>query len=297
MVALSALFLCGGITGLFARVFPIADVTPPPLIAWISVLSIALALLFWVVGATMSPRWIHALMLLGALGLAATVAASSSAFGIALAVVVYVWFSIYIGRFFSVRVARFYLFVLCAGLGIGLVFSDVERGVNLWPILAATLVVTVETMLRLSGQLRELAVHDPLTGLLNRTGLGEAARVMLASFRRTGLPVSLAVFDLDDFKAVNDRYGHVAGDRLLVELATCWTSHLRSGDILARFGGDEFILLMPDTDGEGAQATLARLDRCHHIEWSYGLVEFKADESLLEAIDRADKLLYLEKSQ
>jgi diguanylate cyclase (GGDEF)-like protein len=291
------LFLAAGLAGLYAAVFPIADSAPRTEIVFVSVFSVAASIVFWIVGSTVSSKWVYAFLVIASLGLSATVAAAISPVGIAVASIISVWVGIFVGRFCTGKVARIYLVWICFTLGVGLLVSDVERSFAFWPILAATLTVTTETMLRLSEQLRRLATRDPLTGLLNRLGLEEAASAVLASFDRTGLPVSLSVMDLDDFGLVNDREGHIAGDRLLVELARCWDGNVRSGDILARFGGDEFILLMPDTDLAGGRTALDRLDRCHHIEWSAGLVEFRPGENLFEAIERADRLLYIEKAK
>lgn len=297
VVGISALFLAAGIAGLYTAVFPIADSAPRTEIVFVSAFSAIAALVFWVVGSTVSSRWVYVFLLIASLGLSVTLAAATSPVGIAVASIISVWVAVFVGRFCTVKIARMYLGWICFTLGVGLVVSDVDRSFAFWPILAATLIVTTETMLRLSEHLRQQAVRDPLTGLFNRLGLQEAAGAVLASFDRTGLPVSLAVMDLDDFSFVNDRHGHIAGDRLLVELARCWAVNVRSGDILARFGGDEFILLMPDTDLVGGRAALERLDRCHQIGWSSGLVEFNEGESLLEAIERADRLLYKEKAK
>lgn len=297
VVALSALFLAAGIAGLYAAVLPIADASPRLGIILVSAFSVAVAFVFWIVGSTVSPRWVYVFLFVASVGLAVTVAAAASPVGIAVAGIISVWVGVFVGRFCTVKMARAYLVWICLTLGAGLMVSDVDRSIAFWPILAATLAVTTETMLRLSEQLRHQAVRDPLTGLFNRLGLEEAAGAVLASANRTGLPVSLSVLDLDDFGAVNNRDGHIAGDRLLVELSACWSDTIRSSDFLSRFGGDEFILLMPHTDLAGGRVALERLERCHQIEWSSGLIQFREGEELFEAIERADRLLYAEKEK
>jgi len=297
VVAVSALFLAAGFAGLYAALFPIADASPRLGIILLSVFSIAVAFVFWIVGSILSSRWVYVVLFVASIGLSVTTALAVSPVGIAVAGIISVWVGIFVGRFCSVKMARAYLVWICLTLGVGLMVSDVDRSVAFWPILAATLVVTTETMLRLSEQLRRQAVRDPLTGLFNRLGLEDAAGAVLASANRTGLPVSLSVLDLDDFGAVNDRDGHIAGDQLLVELSACWSDTIRSSDFLSRFGGDEFILLMPHTDLAGGRAALERLARCHQIEWSSGLVQFREGEELFEAIKRADRLLYAEKEK
>jgi diguanylate cyclase (GGDEF)-like protein len=101
-------------------------------------------------------------------------------------------------------------------------------------------------------ELEELAVRDPLTGLANRRLLIEQFQREAIRQRRSGNPLSLLLLDLDHFKSVNDRYGHLAGDTCLKRISTVIESRLRRVDIVARFGGEEFIVLLPDTDEPGA---------------------------------------------
>jgi diguanylate cyclase (GGDEF)-like protein/PAS domain S-box-containing protein len=101
-------------------------------------------------------------------------------------------------------------------------------------------------------ELEELVVRDPLTGLANRRLLIEQFQREAIRQRRSGKPLSLLLLDLDHFKSVNDRYGHLAGDTCLKRISTAIESRLRRADIVARFGGEEFIVLLPDTDEAGA---------------------------------------------
>ena len=112
---------------------------------------------------------------------------------------------------------------------------------------------------------------------------------------RRGEPLALAVIDLDDFKGVNDRSGHAAGDRLLGKLAGAWTASLRPGDLLARFGGDEFVLLLGGATEGQVGSVLARLARSHPARWTTGAVLCSDEESLDDTINRADARLYLAK--
>ena len=133
---------------------------------------------------------------------------------------------------------------MITALGLSLLLARAPTDVSVWVIISTMVWVAVSILTRLNGRLRALAHIDSLTGLLNRTGFAVAAARQRAMSQRRGEPVALAVIDLDDFKLVNDRDGHAAGDRLLVELAGVWTASLRSGDLLARFGGDEFVLML-----------------------------------------------------
>ena len=112
---------------------------------------------------------------------------------------------------------------------------------------------------RLEAELAAAARHDPLTGLPNRTGFTEAASAALAAVARDGRPVVGAMLDIDHFKAINDGWGHAAGDAVLREVATAMRGALRPGDVLARVGGEEFALLLLGVDTEAARPLLERL--------------------------------------
>jgi PAS domain S-box-containing protein len=107
---------------------------------------------------------------------------------------------------------------------------------------------------RIEDELRRQAMHDPLTGLPNRTLLMDRLQHALAHSRRTGELIALLFLDLDGFKKINDRHGHTAGDAVLVEVAQRLTAETRDSDTLARLGGDEFVVLC-----EGAARHLPRL--------------------------------------
>ena len=113
------------------------------------------------------------------------------------------------------------------------------------------------TIDELNGQLREQAVRDPLTHLFNRRYFNEAIETEMARVRREGKPLCLAVLDIDLFKEVNDRFGHAAGDRVLVHLAQLLRKLVRASDVVCRFGGEEFVVAMP---GATLEAALARAD-------------------------------------
>ena len=109
------------------------------------------------------------------------------------------------------------------------------------------------------ARLRLAASTDPLTGLANRTVLFDRLSLEIARARRHGHPVALSIVDLDSFKSFNDRYGHVAGDRLLVAVSRALLDSIRETDLAARFGGDEFVVLLPEADATQAVACLERI--------------------------------------
>ncbi|MEO9136204.1 MAG: GGDEF domain-containing protein [Casimicrobiaceae bacterium] len=111
----------------------------------------------------------------------------------------------------------------------------------------------------LQAQLAVEAVHDPLTQLFNRRYLDSVTPGLIGSADRRGAPLSLALVDLDHFKLVNDRHGHPAGDIVLREIGRVLPMSLRPADVVCRYGGEEFCLVLPDADGAGAEKALAGL--------------------------------------
>ena len=149
----------------------------------------------------------------------------------------------------------------------------------------------------------KLAALDPLTGLYNRRS-GEqrlAAEVLRA--QRTGRPLTILVIDLDGLKSVNDKLGHAAGDELIRSFAQCMNKAIRGSDLAVRFGGDEFLLLLPDCKLEEVRYVLNRLSgqKMEHkgvsvaIGFSAGSANLRSGESAEELLKRADDTLYVNK--
>ena len=150
------------------------------------------------------------------------------------------------------------------------------------------------------AQLTRLALTDRLTGLSNRHAGERALERDAARARRAGSPFSLALLDLDNFKQVNDRYGHAVGDEILRRVSQVLASTFRASDLAVRWGGDEFLVLLPDVAAKGATifAERARLQietltfSGGNVTISGGVVEMGKDESPRDALARADAQLY-----
>ncbi len=162
----------------------------------------------------------------------------------------------------------------------------------------------------LIGELKEASNVDYLTGLLNRRAFADAAASQLATARRQNWMVALIVFDIDHFKAINDQYGHSQGDAVLVEIARLAKRELRLADVIARFGGEEFIVLAVDCDAAAANALAERIrasiaaaayggSKPYSVTVSLGVFAVAADAitELGQAIQRADSALYTAKAQ
>jgi len=151
------------------------------------------------------------------------------------------------------------------------------------------------------GEVQRLATHDELTGLANRRHMQERLAQEQYRFQRQGHPFSIAVIDLDHFKRVNDAQGHAGGDTVLRAFAVEALSTLRTSDLIARWGGEEFLLLLPDTRGTQALATVQRLlERVHALphgpgpllSFSAGVTEYRGDETVADTVARADQEMY-----
>jgi diguanylate cyclase (GGDEF)-like protein len=147
-------------------------------------------------------------------------------------------------------------------------------------------------------RLRQEATTDPLTGLANRATFDRALAQAQATVLRTGEPLSLLLIDLDDFKAINDQYGHAAGDAVLQQSAAAWWELLRGRDTLARLGGDEFAVVLPGAGLDAACQTADRLQQAttQSVGCSVGVSQWQPGQSADEVLAGADASLYQSKA-
>ncbi|WP_169782100.1 sensor domain-containing diguanylate cyclase [Pseudidiomarina woesei] len=164
--------------------------------------------------------------------------------------------------------------------------------------------MAVPSLVTTNNYLLKRSNTDGLTQIANRQHFAEQAKQLLRD--RRNYPMSLVLFDLDKFKAINDNFGHAAGDQALVTTAKIVQQSLREDDLFARYGGDEFILLLAKENLQGATNIVERIkqelaeakndDSQFTIQGSFGIVEIAPDESLKLAIERADKQLLKQKT-
>ncbi|MYL22398.1 diguanylate cyclase [Halomonas alkaliantarctica] len=159
---------------------------------------------------------------------------------------------------------------------------------------------------RLEAALSQQANTDHLTGIYNRQYFDGELQKSLERYRRYGSEIAVVLFDIDHFKAVNDTFGHDAGDRVLVELTELVSATLRTPDILARWGGEEFVILLPDTSLTEACALAERIRRCVEAEpfagvgaltISLGVSTINDDDDAICLFKRLDNALYQAKTE
>ena len=218
----------------------------------------------------------------------------------------YVMLNLYSGRVTPVVVLDPAAHQLLSSLNTVAVFL----GLSVFAYRYGTAVRMVEQRLREANvRLDLLAATDPLTKLLNRRGIRRRIEAEMGRLRRDGNAFALVMSDVDDFKSFNDRHGHDCGDFTLVTIADSVSGCLRKRDRVARWGGEEFLLLLPDTNleeaGAAAEGIRAMVERSSvlyegnevSITMTFGVTVCDSPESIDECIKRADRALYAAKRE
>jgi diguanylate cyclase (GGDEF)-like protein len=162
-----------------------------------------------------------------------------------------------------------------------------------------------QSMMRdLNEALKEASTRDALTGIGNRRMLMDRVKAETARAERMARPMTVALLDVDRFKAVNDAYGHEAGDRALIEIALAIQSSVRDYDVCGRWGGEEFMVIMPEVGAADAAMVIERVrssiaeldlqvgDSSLRLSASFGIAERRVGESASDTINRADAALF-----
>ena len=194
----------------------------------------------------------------------------------------------------------------------GEAFSEADLSMLAPFALQASILLKLSLCYRTAEQMRELSITDPLTGLFNRRYFDVRIEEEHQRARRYGLHFSLAIADIDDFKALNDSEGHLAGDQALKEIASVMNNSIRANDILVRFGGEEFAIIMPQTTKEEAFNVMDRIRNTisitvltgaksfpgNRLTISTGIAMFpECGDNIESLILQADKALYAAKTQ
>ena len=276
----------------FSAAFPVAPGRPVGLLVVLTAVGVVLALVLGASGPRVTQReltWTVIVVIV----LASVLAGASSTTGGAILVGYgYIWITVYTALFLARRAMQVHVALITVGFGVALLASGLPDVFTAWLLVSATVLTAGHALSRLAERTRRQAETDHVTGLLNRHAFVLAAEREHELAARTGSDLTVAILDLDGFKAVNDRDGHAAGDRLLADLATAWLGALRPADVLARYGGDEFALLLPATSEAGAATLVGRLAAAHPQPWSAGVAGWPRSVSLDGALAVADARLY-----
>ena len=159
---------------------------------------------------------------------------------------------------------------------------------------------------RLIQELGRVAVTDRLTGLYNRVKLDETMTGEYDRAQRNGNPFAMILLDIDHFKKINDNHGHPAGDAVLIKLAQILTHTIRKTDIVGRWGGEEFLIISPETDGPGAANLAGKLrlsiesnvfPTVGRVTASFGVASYQQRDTITRMIERTDQALYAAKEK
>ena len=198
-----------------------------------------------------------------------------------------------------------------------IVYSNRESFPEITPVIIINFILKLSVYLvfsyilnRLNQNLlheKELSATDALTDAMNRRAFNKILKSEIARSSRYGHPISLIYFDVDNFKTINDKYGHNTGDKLLKKISETAKGNLRNTDVFARMGGDEFAVLLPETGYPEAEKVTALLNKALNkmvnnlhlpCSFSIGMVSYRnAPENPEEIIGKADNLMYYSKNQ
>jgi diguanylate cyclase (GGDEF)-like protein len=291
-VLLAVLYTVSGLLCLVAAAWPMRPDSPVAVLGVLGAVGTAGGVTMWALAGRL-PWWVlHAGVLLASVLLALLAWRSVTAVGVVSLGPAMIALALFAAHFFDLPSARLHVAALAVLASTGAVAAEPHVPGLQWLTGVVTAVVLAEVQGRLAQNLRTAAATDPLTGIANRRAWEAEADRNLARAARTGEPLTFAILDLDDFKTVNDRQGHEAGDALLRDLTAGWAGRLRRADLLGRYGGDEFVLCLPGTDASAAVDVLQRLDGGLPVGWSVGTATAHRGDSLTELLRRADVRLY-----
>jgi diguanylate cyclase (GGDEF)-like protein len=289
---LALLFLVNGAMSLAGALNPLDEDTPVGLLEVLAAVGLVGGLALLVVRHRAGSAMLHVGVAVLGLGIALLTWRSATRVGVVGLGPALVCLGLYAAYFLPLRQARAHVGVALALSSLGATFSvapDVPA--QAWVVTIVAVALVTEVQGRLIGSLTAAASTDSLTGLLNRRAwLDSTDRTVAAAERRGHSGPAVVIIDLDDFKQVNDRHGHAGGDRLLRELTTAWSARLRRSDVLARYGGDEFALLL--SDGSDVEALLQRMRAAHEGRWTAGVARWRSGDTTDSLLLRADDELY-----
>jgi len=241
------------------------------------------------------PGWlIHVVLALGTVFITAGVYLGHAHDGSLTTAILYLWVALYAFHFFPWRSAAVHLAWVGIAYAAMLTYQGYRAGPGQWLFVLGTASVAGAFVASLNAEVRRSARTDALTGLPNRRAWEELIQREVARADRAQRPLCVALIDLDDFKTLNDQQGHLAGDRFLQRTARAWQHAIRGSDVLTRFGGDEFAVLLPDTEPSRASEAIERLRAAtaDDVRFSAGLAPWREGDQGDDLVARADAALY-----
>ncbi|SFO43468.1 diguanylate cyclase (GGDEF) domain-containing protein [Geodermatophilus obscurus] len=293
---LALVYGCGAALCAVGALWPMTARTPVALLVVLAVSGAALSAGLWLGRDRLPMAAVHAALALLALLTGLLAWQSVTAVGVVGLGPALVALGVLAGHVLPAAHARAHVAGAVAVVSAGALSAAPSGFLAPWLTAVVTALVLTEAQVRQTGALRRAACTDPLTGLANRRAWEDGADRLLAAAGRSGEPLTVALLDLDGFKAVNDTEGHAAGDALLRALASGWSGELRRSDLLGRLGGDEFALCLPGSDRAATADLLGRLRAVSAGPWSAGTATAHPGETLHEVLARADADLYREKA-
>jgi diguanylate cyclase (GGDEF)-like protein len=286
------MYVVGAVVGLVALVIPHGHHFSDSTDLVMSSVAAVLGVVAWR-RKSLTPLETSSLIVLGTLVVSVGVYSGKGDYVSVSAAVIYIWLALIASLFLSPRRTWAHLGLIAASYAVVLAVDGNSGAPAEWLFVIGTAAVAAVVTLAMRRELIRISERDPLTGLPNRAGLESALARELARARRQRTPLALAILDLDDFKRVNDDRGHLAADAVLVDTVRFWRQSLRETDVLARFGGDEFVILLPEAPVLEARRALRRMYGEGAIcGFSAGLAVWDGVESAVSLLGRADAALY-----
>lgn len=291
---LAALFAAGGSLSAVVVVLPgWSSMQQLPIFA-LAALALICGAVLWRWGHALSGSAVSGFLAFGTIIIGAAQSLAGGGTASAYYAMLYVWVALHSAMYFPRRIVAVHLAGTVVVHASALVYLDELNSVA--PRIALTLGTQIAASMvvgGMAGHLRALADTDHLTGLANRRNASQMLSRTLTSARRGGGRFSVAMLDLNEFKALNDQLGHAAGDAVLVTAAEAWSSAIDPAWTLARTGGDEFLLIIPDSDCRVAEAAVERLhEATPQVQFSAGLAYWDGRETVTALLERADRALY-----
>jgi diguanylate cyclase (GGDEF)-like protein len=290
--ALAALFIAGACMALTTNALDPTRDARSLIAAGVGASGLPTAALLLAWGARL-PRWsIHAFLVTGTAVVSIGALLSNDA-GLSVATAsLYTWVVLYAAAFYDWPVAAAHFATVAVGMTAVLGGADSRKPAGVMVMILGSAAVGAGVVGWLARQLRAVAATDLLTGVPNRQAFEALLPREIARAERAGLPICLAIVDVDDFKVINDTHGHQAGDEILASLPGQWKPALREGDVLARIGGDEFVVLLPDCTLANAVLVMERMRITSRTGSSIGVAALGEGESPDRLMARADTALY-----